>query len=51
MGGGSAENGSRSVERQGLECPLTNSLARGHQDWTKRHEVDFGCRLGWEIDF
>ena len=24
---------------------------RGHRDWTKKHEVDFGCRLGCEINF
>ena len=29
---------------------LTWIHSRGHRDWTKRHEVDFGCRLGWEID-
>ena len=27
------------------------SLPRGHRDLKKRPEVDFGCRLGWEIDF
>jgi hypothetical protein len=24
---------------------------RGCRDWKKIHEVDFGCKLGWEIDF
>ena len=25
--------------------------ARGCRDWRKIHNVDFGCKLGWEINF
>jgi hypothetical protein len=28
-----------------------SGVSRGCRDWKKIHEVDFGCKLGWEIDF
>ena len=34
-----------------LNVPPPMNYAHSVKDWKKGHEVDFGCRLGWEIDF
>ena len=33
----------------GATCTIL--VPRGHRDLKKRPDVDFGCKLGWDIDF